>query len=215
MGLFRKPTVHVMGNNSADSGADGRYWKQARANQKQKEEKLKNLALEPHSTAELRGYIEAKYQVAELPRDDDRYRRAYLGVKAHLVFRDAPELVRTPEMAEPNHPPRSENDPDYAAYDANRETRYREALHLSREEFPMHLHVYNIPINQGSLPVAWLEVYVETDHEYLAFSVVRLEYEEHYSIDRTIKDIVRYFGAGPEDQAAGNERYLQYLNTVD
>lgn len=203
-----------MGNRSSDSGADGRYRKQAKENRRREQEKLKNLVLEPHTTAELRGYIEAKYQVTELPRDDDRYKLAYLGIKAHLVFRDAPELLRTPPMEEPDHPPRFENDPDYVEYDRNRETRYQEALHLTREQFPMHLHVYNIPINQGSLPVAWLEVYVETDHEYLAFKVIELEYEEHYSIDRTREDIIRYFGAGPEDQAAGNERYLQYLNSV-
>ena len=78
----------------------------------------------------------------------------------------------------------------------------------------MHLHVYNIPISQGSLPVAWLEVYVETDHEYLAFKVVELEYSEHYSIDRTREDIIRFFGASSEDQKAGNERYQQYVNAV-
>lgn len=203
-----------MGNRSSDSGADGRYRKQAKENRRREKEKLKTLALEPHSTAELRGYIEAKYGVSELPRDDDRFKAAYLGIKAHLVFRDAPELIATPEMEAPNHPPRSENDPDYRAYDENRETRYQEALHLSREQFPMHLHVYNIPIMQGTLPVAWLEVYVETDHAYLAFKVVHLEYEEHYSIDRTREDIIRFFGAGPEDQASGNERYLQYLSVM-
>ncbi len=203
-----------MGNRSDESGADGRYRKQARENKRREKEKLKNLVLEPKSTAELRGYIEAKYKVKELARDDDRFRNAFLGVKAHLVFRDAPELLKTPEYPEPNHPPESENDPDYLDYNANKEARYQEALRVPREDFPMHLHVYNIPINQGSLPVAWLEVYIETDHEYLAFKVIRLEYEEHYSIDRTIEDIVRFFGAGPDDQAADNERYRQYLNAV-
>lgn len=201
-----------MGNLSGDSGADGRYRKQAKENRRREKEKLKNLVLEPRTTAELRGYIEAKYNVKELERSDDRYKRAYMGVKAHLVFRDAPELIPTPEMKEPNHPPRYENDEDYAAYDENREQRYREALTISHEAFPMHLHVYNIPISQGSLPVAWLEVYVETDHEYLAFKVVRLEYEEHYTIDRTIEDIVRFFGASEEDQRQKNERYVQYLS---
>ena len=202
MGLFRsKTTVHVMGNRSSDSGADGRYRKQAKENRRREKEKLKSLVLEPHSTAELRGYIEAKYSVTELPRDDDRYKLAYLGIKAHLVFRDSPELLTTPEMAEPNHPPHSEDDPDYRAYDENREQRYQEALHLTKEQFPMHLHVYNIPISQGSLPVAWLEVYVETDHEYLAFKVVELEYSEHYSIDRTRKDIIRFFWK-PDPQTA-------------
>ena len=203
-----------MGNRSSDSGADGRYRKQAKENRRREKEKLKSLVLEPHSTAELRGYIEAKYSVTELPRDDDRYKLAYLGIKAHLVFRDSPELLTTPEMAEPNHPPHSEDDPDYQAYDENREQRYQEALHLTKEQFPMHLHVYNIPISQGSLPVAWLEVYVETDHEYLAFKVVELEYSEHYSIDRTREDIIRFFGASSEDQKAGNERYQQYVNAV-
>ncbi len=215
MGLFRnKTTVHIMGNRSGDFGADGRYRKQAKENRRREKEKLRNLVLEPRSTAELRGYIEAKYGVSELRRDDDRYKLAYLGIKAHLVFRDAPELLTTPEMPAPNHPPRSENDPDYLACDENREKRYQEALHLTKEQFLMHLHVYNIPISQGSLPVAWLEVYVETDHEYLAFKVVELEYSEHYSIDRTREDIIRFFGAGPEDQAAGNERYIQYLSVM-
>ena len=53
---------------------------------------------------------------------------------------------------------------------------------------------------------------METDHKYLAFKVIALEYEEHYSIDRIRKDIIDYFGITEEDRAAENERYLQYLN---
>ena len=148
----------------------------------------------------------------ELERSDERYQRAYMGVKSHLVFRDAPELLKTEEMSYPDHPPASENDPDYKAYRENSDQRWNEAVMLPSEKFPIHLHVYNIPIIINEIPIAWLEVYVETDHKYLAFKVIALEYEEHYSIDRIRKDIIDYFGISEQDRDEKNERYLQYLN---
>lgn len=215
MGLFGKKknvSVTVHGNSSIIGGADGRYDKQARKNRKAVKQKEKELSLETHTTAELRGYIEAKYGVKEMERSDDRFKRAYMGIKAHLVFEYAPELVKTKEMPEPSHPPVSDNDPDYKAYRENEEIRWQEAVHVPPEEFPMHLHVYNISIMQGELPIAWLEVYVETEHEYLAFKPIQFEYEEHYRIDRIRTDIIKFFGAGPEDKKEKNERYLQLLS---
>ncbi len=219
MGLFdklknkrRKVPVTVMGLSSMAAGADERYRKQARRNQELEQKKTEHLRFSPHSTAELRGYIEKKYGVTELERSDERYQRAYMGVKSHLVFRDAPELLKTEEMPYPDHPPASENDPDYKAYRENSDQRWNEAVMLPSEKFPIHLHVYNIPIIINEIPIAWLEVYVETDHRYLAFKVIALEYEEHYSIDRIRKDIIDYFGISEQDRDEKNERYLQYLN---
>ena len=212
MGLFskKKVSVTVHGNSSLTGGSDGRYAKQARKNRRIAKQKVKQLVLEPHTTAELRGYIESRYGVKELDRSDERYKRAYMNVKAHLVFEHAPELVKTPVMAMPDHPPVSENDPDYAAYHENEDIRWREAVMLPAEDFKMHLHVYNISIMQGeSTAVAWIEVYVETDHEYLAFKTIDLEYEDHYRVSRIIADIVKYFGASEADKKAKNERYKQ------
>ena len=134
-----------------------------------------------------------------------------MNVKAELVFRYAPEMVKTREIPEPDHPPVSEKDPDYADYYENKEVRFREAVMIPPEEFRMHLHVYNIAIMQGELAVAWIEVYVESDHDYLSFKVIHLEFEEHYRIDRVISDIVGYFGASEEDRREGNERYLRLV----
>ena len=215
MGLFRKKKkvpVNVMGLSTMAAQSDERYKKQALRNQELTERKTQALRFEPHSTAELRGYIEKKYGVEELPRTDERYMRAYMGVKAHLLFRDAPELITTEELPYPEHPPVSENDPDYTAYRENADRRWNEAVMMPADQFPVHLHVYNVPIVINEVPIAWLEVYVETDHKYLAFKVIALEYEEHYSIDRVRKDIINFFGISQEDQEARNERYLQYLN---
>ena len=214
MGLFskKKVSVTVHGNSSVSGGGDGRYNKQARKNKKAQKKKARELTLEPHTPAELRGYIEGKYGVKELERSDDRFKRAYIGIKAHLVFTYAPELISTKEMEKPSHPPVSDKDPDYAAYENNREARWQEAVKVNPADFPMHLHVYNISIMQGETPVAWLEVYVETDHEYLAFKPIRLEYEEHYRIDRIKADLVNYFGASKADKKAKNERYLQLVS---
>ncbi|MBP5254511.1 MAG: hypothetical protein J6Z23_03915 [Lachnospiraceae bacterium] len=214
MGLFfwKKPTVHVHGRNSDNEGMDGRYQKQVRRQQKEKELKLKDLPLEPHTVAELRGYIEAAYGVEELEHTDTRYREAFIGVKAHLVELYAPEKLKTPAPERPKHPVRSDSDPDYAAYYAGKEQRFQEAVLLPVEEFPIHLHVYCIALFQGETPVSWVEVYVERDHAYLAFKVTDLEYENHYRTERVIRDIVNYFGASEEDKAAGNERYVQYCS---
>ncbi len=219
MGLFdkfknkkKKVPVTVMGLSSMAADSDERYRKQAKRNQEREQKKTEQLRFEPHSTAELRGYIEKKYNTTELERSDERYQRAYMGVKAHLVFRDAPELLTTGELPYPEHPPVSEHDPDYEAYRANSDARWNEAVMLPQEKFPVHLHVYNIPIIINEIPIAWLEVYVETDHKYLAFKVIALEYEEHYSIDRIRKDIIDYFGISEQDRDEKNERYLQYLN---
>lgn len=216
MGLFgigkKKPSVTVHGSRTFQSGTDGRYSKQARKNRKIARQKEQDMELVPHTPAELRGYIENKYGVKELDRSDDRFKRAYMGIKAHLVFEYAPELVETPEMEEPKHPPVSEHDPDYAAYRENREIRWKEAVKVDPEKFPMHLHVYNIAIMQVSGPAAWLEVYVETEHAYLAFKEIALEYEEQYTTKRIIADIVKYFGAGEKDREERNERYVQLVS---
>lgn len=216
MGLFgigkKRTSVTVHGNSSFAGGTDGRYSKQAKKNQKLKKQKEQDLVLAPHTPAELRGYIEKKYGVQELDRSDDRFKRAYMGIKAHLVFEHAPELVETPEMPEPKHPPVSEFDPDYMAYRENKEIRWKEAVKVDPEKFPVHLHVYNIAIMQVSGPAAWLEVYVETEHAYLAFKEIALEYEEQYTTKRVIADIVNYFGASEEDRESKNERYVQLVS---
>ena len=74
------------------------------------------------------------------------------------------------------------------------------------------LHCYNIVVMQGTQPAAWLEVYVEDFHNYLAFRIVELECDDKYSVNRAISDIVRYFGAGKDDKKAKNERYIQFIN---
>jgi len=216
MGLFskKKVPVNVMGYSSMSGGADGRYDKQAKENRKAAKQHEKELELNARSAAELRAYIEDTYRITELSLEDERYHAAYAGVKAHLVFRDAPELIRTPLPKQPAHPPVSENDPDYAALRRAEDDRFREAVTLPPEQFPIHLHVYNIPIMQNDRPVCWLEVYVEMDHEYLAFKPIVLEYEDTYQLNRVISDIVRYFGASAADKKAKNERYVQFISVM-
>ena len=214
MGLFfwKKPAVHVHGRRSDNEGADGRYQKQVRQQKREKDLRIRDLPLNPHTVAELRGYIEETYGVQELEITDTRYREAFIGVKAHLVELYAPEKLETPVPQLPRHPVNSGDDPDYAAYYKQKEQRFREAVMLSVESFPIHLHVYSIALFQGETPVSWVEVYVERDHEYLAFKVTDLEYENHYRTERLIRDIVNYFGASEADRAAGNERYAQYCS---
>ena len=72
---------------------------------------------------------------------------------------------------------------------------------------PLSLSVYNIVVMQGSSPAAWLEVYVEKNHDYLAFRTVDLECDDEYSVKKVIADIVNYFGAGKNDKKAKNDRY--------
>ncbi len=72
---------------------------------------------------------------------------------------------------------------------------------------PLALNVYNVVVMQGNAPAAWLEVYVEKNHDYLAFRTVDLECDDEYSVKRVIADIVNYFGAGKADKKAKNERY--------
>ena len=215
MGLFSRKKVvpvNVHGSDSVMTGMDGRYSKQARKNKKIEKQKAKALVLEPHTTAELRGYIEEKYGIEELPHSDERYQKAYMGVKAHLVFLYAQDALSTKAIPAPNHPPVSENDPDYAAYRENEEKRWKEAVMIGADRFPMHLHVYNISVFQGETPVSWIEVYVESDHDYLAFKTIDLEYENHYRTSRIIADIVNFFGASEQDKKAKNERYKQLLS---
>ena len=216
MGLFgigkKRAQVTVHGASMTSGGADGRYGKQARKNRKATKEKEKNVALEPHTPDELRKYIEEKYGVTELEQDDDRYKKAYFGIKSQLVFTYAPDLLSTKEMKMPKHPPVSDDDPDYAEWRRNENARWKEAVSLPSRVFKMRLHVYNIPVFLGEVPVSWIEVYVESEYEYLSFKVIDLEYPDHYLTKRTIRDIVNYFGAGPEDKKAKNARYLQLIS---
>ena len=216
MKLFRKKRqnahVNVMGSASLSYGSDGRYRRQARENRRVQREKERELVLNPHTPAQLRGYIEKTYGVQELSKEDDRFRRAYMGVKAHLVLENAPELLETEEMEMPAHPPVSDTDPDYVRYRENEEKRFQEAVRLSKEAFPMHLHVYNIPVERNGLSIAWIEVYVESVHEYLAFRRIDLEFEDHYTVDKIIADIVNYFSASEADRKKKNERYLQLVS---
>ena len=210
----RKASVTVMGLSPLSDASDGRYNKQKKKADKARKKQIRQIELNARTCRELCLYIENTYRVEELDRSDERYRKAYMGVKSHLVFREIPDSLPTKAMKKPDHPPRSENDPDYAAWDENREQRFKEAVMLPPEVFKLDLHVYVINITSNDIPVAWLEVYVEQIHEYLAFSIIPLEYEEHYLIDRTIKDIVCYFGASKADKDADNERYNQLLRVL-
>lgn len=191
MGLFtQKVHVNVHGGHVTMDTEDGRYDKQVKKKKKLEKLKIKKMVLEKKSPAELRGFIESKYEVEELPSSDDRFKRAYLGIKSHLVEEYRPDLLKETDL----------------------EMRYQEAIHVKSSDFPMKLHVYSIPIHTSGMLVAWLEVYVETEHEYLAFKPVKLEYEEHYSIQKVKTEIVNFFGAGKEDKKKKNERYLQYVS---
>ncbi len=216
MGLFglgkRKVNVTVHGANLKSAGADGRYGKQVRQAKKAEKKKEKELVLQSHTPAELRAYIEEKYGVEELTPDDARFRKAFSDVKAHLVFLHAPELIPTAEMRKPKHPPVSDTDPDYEQWRENQNRRWKEAATVPAKLFTVHLHVYNIPIFLNDIPVSWVEVYIESAHEYLSFKVIDLEYEDHYLTNDTIRDIVRYFGANPADKKAKNERYIQLVS---
>lgn len=204
----------MMGLSPLASSHDGRYDKQQRKEDRLKGRKEQEMVLDPRTEKELRAYIEEKYQVSELDHTDERYRRAYMGVKSHLVFRDAPEILKTPEMPLPDHPPVSEKDPDYLAFRANQDERFKEAVMLPSSEFSVHLHVYSIPVKVNSILAAWLEVYIESVHHYLAFSTVALEFEEHYSIDKIRNDIIRAYGATEEDREKDSERYRQLVSIL-
>ncbi len=213
MGLFgrKKVSVTVFGKKNFLDQRDGRYDKQVSKNLKAEAKKERKLVLQAHTTAELRGYIEHRYQVEELPKEDERYKEAYMSVKAALLFTYRPDLLRTPTAKEPNHPPKSDDDPDYVLYRETEDRRYREAIMVSPSEFPLHLHVYNIPLMQGETPIAWVEFYIESTYQYLAYKVIRLEYEDHYMITDTVRDVIMYFGASEKDRKEENERYLQFL----
>ena len=210
MGLFsRKVNVNVMGRQSYFDAADKRYSKQRKSDRKKKAERISRMKLESHTAEEVMLYIQDKYGVSPIPYTDDRFRRAYMGVKAHLVFRDLPDAVKTPEMEEPDHPPVSDLDPDYILYRKNLDERWKEATQLPSDVFPMKLCVYNIPIERNGLVLSWLEIYVEAVHSYLAFKTIVLEYEDEYTIKRITADIVNYFGADEKDREENNERYRQ------
>ena len=91
---------------------------------------------------------------------------------------------------------------------------YKDVAEKLRDWEPLSLHCYNIVVMQGAAPAAWLEVYIEDQHDYLAFKTIDLECDDTYSVRRVISDIVRYFGAGKEDKKQKNERYIQ-LCSVD
>ena len=179
-----------------------------------KRRKIAALTLEPHTTKQLIHYIEDTYQVKELERSDERYKKAYIGVTAHLVEEYRPDLPKTAKIDPPDHPPLSQNDEDYRKWQENQNQRFKEAVMLKNDVFPVDLHVFNLYIQVNEIPVAWLEVYVESHQQYLAFNVIPLEYEEHYSISRTKADIVRFFGASEEDKKADNERYRQLVSIM-
>lgn len=78
---------------------------------------------------------------------------------------------------------------------------------------PLDLHLYQILVMQGVVPAAWLTVYLEGNHEYLAFRETPLECKDSYEVGRVKNDIIRYYGADEEDKKQKNYRYTQFINT--
>jgi hypothetical protein len=78
---------------------------------------------------------------------------------------------------------------------------------------PLDLHLYQILVMQGVVPAAWLTVYIEANHEYLAFRETELECRDSYEVNRVKNDIIRYYGADEEDKKQKNYRYTQFINT--
>ena len=77
---------------------------------------------------------------------------------------------------------------------------------------PLDLHLYQILVMQGVVPAAWLTVYLEGNHEYLAFRETPLECKDSYEVNRVKNDIIRYYGADEEDKRKKNYRYTQFVN---
>ncbi len=78
---------------------------------------------------------------------------------------------------------------------------------------PLDLHLYQILVMQGVVPAAWLTVYIEANHEYLAFRETELECKDSYEVRKVKNDIIRYYGADEEDKKQKNYRYTQFINT--
>lgn len=77
---------------------------------------------------------------------------------------------------------------------------------------PLDLHLYQILVMQGVVPAAWLTVYLEGNHEYLAFRETPLECKDSYEVRRVKNDIIRYYGADEDDKKKKNYRYTQFIN---
>ena len=77
---------------------------------------------------------------------------------------------------------------------------------------PLDLHCYQILVMQGVVPAAWLTVYIEANHEYLAFRETPLECKDSYEVNRVKNDIILYYGADKEDKKQKNYRYTQFIN---
>lgn len=192
MGLFKKAHVRIFGEKGFSEGTDGRYEKQAKINRLIEREKEKMIVFHPETPEALAAHILALPGAEELERTDERYESAFLGVKDYLAEEYAWEQLKTKE--------------------SDAEARFQEAVSLPESVLPVDLHVFNIPIRTNSLLMAWLEVYVEYKHAYLAFKPVALEEEADYMIHRTEKDLINFFGVSEEDRKARNDRYIQYLN---
>ena len=77
---------------------------------------------------------------------------------------------------------------------------------------PLDLHLYQILVMQGVVPAAWLTVYLEGNHEYLAFRETPLECKDSYEVNKVRNDIIRYYGADEKDKKKKNYRYTQFVN---
>ena len=77
---------------------------------------------------------------------------------------------------------------------------------------PLDLHLYQILVMQGVVPAAWLTVYIEANHEYLAFRETELECKDSYEVNLVKNDIIRYYGADEDDKKKKNYRYTQFIN---
>ena len=77
---------------------------------------------------------------------------------------------------------------------------------------PLDLHLYQILVMQGVVPAAWLTVYLEGNHEYLAFRETPLECKDSYEVNKVKNDIIRYYGADEQDKKQKNYRYTQFIN---
>lgn len=87
---------------------------------------------------------------------------------------------------------------------------YADVLRTLGFSDPVDLVVYNMCVMQGNEPAAWLEIHIEKTRGYLNYHIIELECEDHYSVDKRVREIVNFFGASKEDKKKKTDRYKQY-----
>ncbi|MCI8638142.1 MAG: sodium ion-translocating decarboxylase subunit beta [Coprococcus sp.] len=166
----------------------------------------KGIRANPHTLRAVAVYAVRKYDAAELPKAQKRYKDQYKGAKESLIIMHRPELLG--DLGEIKRPETFDEESLKEMY-RRIQLRSEMAANIPDHEMPMDFHVYEIKMKEGHL-----EMEMDFRWDFFSVSYSAPSKKTMKKLKKISRELYMYYGVSKEDIKNRTERYLALLTVL-